>query len=458
MSRARRPPALLATAEASVLAQAGLPPERPGAPLAAGRPRLPVRAVRAGPVRRRRHPGRHAHHGRRPAACAEPATRSPSSTTSGWATLGRAARRSSPRSTRPPRSPAAASRSSTSARSRSRGWTIQFVLLTMLLPFLAATVDLFARARRRHVTLLPALRSLRSRLGVWLWAGAIFAFFSLVGILPDRRGPADRADSPTSVTSWPCHARLVVLGVPRLHRLAGRPARRRGRRVDGADELAGTSPRCSGWPWSRSSSRPRTPSRSSSSSRRCTPGCGCRSSPIARAVSPGGLRGWIRRPAPPPRSFATRYELGVDTLWYLPALVSVGYVPLPLLLATLGWGAVAAQIGALALGRYAPYPAPDERPVRGPIRETIGRIVLAFRGRGRAPQSRRGGRRARATPVGRPLGGFGETPLVVGVRWSFRGKDAGSADSGAIGATEDAASGRAARLRTAQLYYVKPSY
>ena len=34
--------------------------------------------------------------------------------------------------------------------------------------------------------------------------------------------------------------------------------------------------------------------------------------------------------------------------------------------------------------------------------------------------------------------------LVVGVRWSFRGKDAGSLDSSAIGATEDAASGRAA--------------
>ena len=31
------------------------------------------------------------------------------------------------------------------------------------------------------------------------------------------------------------------------------------------------------------------------------------------------------------------------------------------------------------------------------------------------------------------------------MRWSFRGKDAGSADSSAIEATEDAASGRAAR-------------
>jgi hypothetical protein len=35
--------------------------------------------------------------------------------------------------------------------------------------------------------------------------------------------------------------------------------------------------------------------------------------------------------------------------------------------------------------------------------------------------------------------------FVVGVRCSFRGKNAGSADSRAIGATEDTASGRAAR-------------
>ena len=50
----------------------------------------------------------------------------------------------------------------------------------------------------------------------------------------------------------------------------------------------------------------------------------------------------------------------------------------------------------------------------------------------------------RHAPV-RGLGGFGGVALVAGVRWSFRGKDAGSADSRAIGATEDAASGRAAR-------------
>jgi hypothetical protein len=48
--------------------------------------------------------------------------------------------------------------------------------------------------------------------------------------------------------------------------------------------------------------------------------------------------------------------------------------------------------------------------------------------------------------------------LVAGVRWAPRCKDAGSLDSGPIGATEDAA----ARMPSAALrhshYFVKPSY
>src|SRR5919109_197200 len=60
-----------------------------------------------------------------------------------------------------------------------RGWTIQFVLLAALLPFLAATIDLFARCRRRHIRLAPALRSLASRLGIWLWFGVLFLFFAV---------------------------------------------------------------------------------------------------------------------------------------------------------------------------------------------------------------------------------------------------------------------------------------
>jgi hypothetical protein len=46
------------------------------------------------------------------------------------------------------------------------------------------------------------------------------------------------------------------------------------------------------------------------------------------------------------------------------------------MLGFLAWGAAATQVGALVLGRYAPYPAREERPERGPIRESIRQLVL----------------------------------------------------------------------------------
>ncbi len=70
------------------------------------------------------------------------------------------------------------------------GWTLQFVLIAALLPFLAATVDLFARCRRRHISLLPALRSYLSRLSVWLWLGAGVRALRRSRTASERRRPA----------------------------------------------------------------------------------------------------------------------------------------------------------------------------------------------------------------------------------------------------------------------------
>jgi hypothetical protein len=60
-------------------------------------------------------------------------------------------------------------------------------------------------------------------------------------------------------------------------------------------------------------------------------------------------------------SFAVRLGLGIDAPWYVLALVSVGYVAPPLVLAAFVWAAAAGQVGALVAGRYAPYPRPEER-------------------------------------------------------------------------------------------------
>ena len=80
-------------------------------------------------------------------------------------------------------------------------------------------------------------------------------------------------------------------------------------------------------------------------------------------------------------SFASRYGLGLDAPWYIAWLFALGYAPAPGLVVGLAWAAAAAQLAALSVGRYAPYPAAEERPPRGPIRETIRHLVLAERRR-----------------------------------------------------------------------------
>src|SRR5439155_12902993 len=72
-----------------------------------------------------------------------------------------------------------------------------------------------------------------------------------------------------------------------------------------------------------------------------------------------------------------------------------------------------------------------------PVRRLRRRHVALLEAAGRSlPRAGRDSREA--------LGGLGGTVLVGTVRWSSRGKDAESPDSGSIGATEDAASRRPA--------------
>ena len=88
-----------------------------------------------------------------------------------------------------------------------RGWAIEIVLVAMLLPFLAAAVDLFARCRRRRIRIAPALRSYRSRLGFWAWVGVIFLVFGALGFWGSADGPAPSLDS----VSWPGSALLALV-------------------------------------------------------------------------------------------------------------------------------------------------------------------------------------------------------------------------------------------------------
>jgi hypothetical protein len=264
-----------------------------------------------------------------------------------------------------------------------RGWAIELVLIGALLPFLAVTVDLFARCRRRRIRIAPALRSYRSRLGFWLWCGALFGLFALFGAW--GTGPA-RPPSLTAV-HWPAGALLGLAALAGPGWIVARDRLLPRRPVRAEEQIAGHTgallalgvvallvvatnpfalifllPSLHIWVW-----LPQV-----------------RRSPIAlRALvllagfAGPGLLLW---------SFAGRYGLGWDAPWYAVSLFAVGYAPLPLFVIALAWAAAAAQLVALSSGRYAPYPSAAERPPRGPLRQTVRSIVLAQRRRRRASE------------------------------------------------------------------------
>jgi hypothetical protein len=270
-----------------------------------------------------------------------------------------------------------------------RGWAIQLVLIAMLLPVLITVVDLFARCRRRHVPLAPALRSYRSRLAFWLWVGLVFAFLSLLGAWPDG---TDLPLSPETRAAghWPA---LGLVGLALLAGLGWLVARDRltPRRPVGAVEvLAGYTaallalgvvavvvvamnpfalifilPSLHAWLWLPQVRAQRA---------------------WARWVA---LAAGFAGPVLLLLSFAVRYQLGLDAPWYLIALVAVGFVSWPSVVAVLGWFAVAAQLAALSAGRYAPYPTAAERPRFGPIRSAIRHTARGVRARRRAAEAER---------------------------------------------------------------------
>ena len=257
-----------------------------------------------------------------------------------------------------------------------QGWAIEIVLVAMLLPFLAAAVDLFARCRRRRIRIAPALRSYRSRLGFWAFVGLVFLVFGVLGFW----GSADHGAPPLDSVSWPGSA-LLALGflmgagwlVARSRILPRRPIRPEERLAGHSAALlalgvvgllvAATNPYAlifvlpslHAWLW--------------------LPQVQTRHTALRASVFLVGFVG----PAYLVWMFATQYGLGWDAPWYLLKLFAVGFAPLPLFVIGLGWLAAAGQLAALMAGRYAPYPAPSERSRRGPLRELIRTLVVTRR-------------------------------------------------------------------------------
>lgn len=261
------------------------------------------------------------------------------------------------------------------------GWALQLILIVALLPFFVAVIDFAARCYRRSIPLLPAFRSLRSRLGVWLWAGGVFAFLSFMGVFPtgeSRPLPPDLAVA----TDWPVAGLIAFAAMSAFGWLVARQRLMPTRPVERADELAGHL--------------------AAMTALAVSAGVVAAVNPFALIFVLPSIHIWLWiphlelmghrarllayaagfvGPALLLVSFAVRFELGFDAVWYVLSLVSVGYVSLPLLISFLVWGAGASQAGAIAFHRYAPYPAVRDRR-RGPVREGI-RQVLLLRRRGR---------------------------------------------------------------------------
>ena len=264
------------------------------------------------------------------------------------------------------------------------GWAVELVLIVMLIPFLAAAVDLFARLRRRRIRLAPALRSYRSRLVFWVFVGALFAVFGFFGAWPDG-SPRPPAPESEVARNLPLAAIGALAALSALAWLLPRERLLPRRAIQAEEELAGYTaallalavlslvvvatnpfallfllPSLHAWLW--------------------LPQVRERAIWIRISVFLLGLAG----PALLVGSFAARLDLGAGAFWYLTTLVSVGYVEPLGVVVMLAWVAAAAQLAALTVHRYGPYPSAAERPPRGPLRELVRTLVLGTRARRRA--------------------------------------------------------------------------
>ena len=253
-----------------------------------------------------------------------------------------------------------------------RGWTIQLVLLTAFLPFAIGAIDLFARCRRRRIALGPAARSLRSRIVFWGYAGVLFFLASRLGAFPEgeaRPLPPDLGPYTPSPVVLGVLAALLLAGwlVVRQPLIPRRPARSEETLAGHAVALLALGltallvvatnpfalvyllPSLYAWLW--------------------LPQAHAAAAPVRAALLTLGLVG----PLVLVFSFATRFDLGADAPAYLLSLVSVGYVPWTVVALGVVWLAVAAQLTAIAAGRYAPYPEARRRGPRAPLRELLSR-------------------------------------------------------------------------------------
>ena len=250
------------------------------------------------------------------------------------------------------------------------GWAVRLALVVAIVPFALGVLDLLARSRRRALAFRPAMRALRTRMLVWLWAGVLLWAGALTGVLPT--GAALPLPPDSSFVTDPNVAGIALLAVAFvLGWLLLRRSLVPGAQALAEERLTGSTcalawlgvvalvvaltkpfalvfilPSLYSWLWLPLQARP-------------WPRVGIY---LLGLVGPiGGLL-----------LLGREVGLGpVEAALYVAGLSTVGYVSLFSVLLALAWLTAAAQLGALAFGRYAPYAGGSEPPPPGLVRTAV---------------------------------------------------------------------------------------
>jgi hypothetical protein len=255
---------------------------------------------------------------------------------------------------------------------------MRLTLIVAVVPFALGTLDLLVRTRRRRMRLAPAARALRARVFFWLYAGFLLWLGAVSGVLPSGAplAPGPYADV---VTDAPVAGILLLSAALALGWIVGKrrltgesPAAPEERLAGHAVALAWLAvvavavavahpyalvfvlPSLYAWLW--------IPVRESLWVRAGLFALGLAGPLLGLLVVAGELGSSLPRAA-----------------YYVVGLVTVGYIPHFSALLALAWAAAAAQISALAVGRYTPYAGGREPPPPGPVRRSIGRAGRRLR-------------------------------------------------------------------------------
>jgi hypothetical protein len=253
------------------------------------------------------------------------------------------------------------------------GWTVRLVLVLAVVPFALGLVDLLVRGRRRRLPFAPALRAIRSRLGLMLVGGLLVWLGALSGVFPTG---ANLPLPPfTSVLDDPPLAGLALLaGAFAAAWLIGRRRLVLVTAPSSEERLAGLSvalgfvgivavvlaltkpyalvfvlPSLYAWLWL----------------------------PLEGRLWQRALLFVLGLSGPVLGLVLLSNELGISlpgAAVYVIGLATVGYLPLGTGLLLLVWGAAAVQVGSLAFGRYGPFAGGAEPPPAGPLRRALQRV------------------------------------------------------------------------------------